>query len=453
MAGSFGWRLLGLAAALAPLTVAAAPRELGLFIDRLPTAQELDKNFTGAKHEPRTGCLLGAYIDLDSSNPMVNPDATGRVRRLPGYFEGVTGKEHASYFSYMGYGSAFPMDWAKSLASEGKLVHIALEPNDGLEAVKDDEYLTELALSMKESGAKIFLRFASEMNGTWVKYGGKPSLYRETWRLVAEKMHELAPNVAMVWCPYTTPERTIPFYYPGDEYVDWVAVNMYSVTYFNQDKSQPAKDRHPVEMLDYVYDTYSARKPVMIAEYGATHFSSLEGVSQTEFARGCILGLYRALPRVYPRVKAIFYFNVNNLELSHRQNNNYAVTQNEEVLKAYQEVVAEPYFLSLLPEEEEGKGDAQPVPAAGEWPMPMRPNERMSGTVHLSAWARTHLEGYTIRFLVNDRSFHTAESDQRDWHVTLDTTRLPNGPATFAVRLARFGKVISQKAWRAMIAN
>ncbi len=447
-------RLGGLILIFAAAGLAAADGyDLQLFLDRLPTQAELDRNDTGAKHEPRTGCLLGAYIDLDSSNPMVTTDETGRTRRLPGYFESLAGRDHASYFSYVGYGSSFPASWAKGLAAEGRLIHIALEPNDGLEAVKDDATLEQLALDMKAVGAPIFLRFASEMNGTWTKYSGNPALYKEKWRIVARKMHELAPNVAMVWAPYTTPERTIPLFYPGDEYVDWVGVNMYSVTHFNQNPNLPARDRHPVEMLDYIYRTYSARKPIMIAEYGATHFSSLEKEPQTAFASGCIVGLYRALPRLYPRVKAIFYFNVNNLELSHRQNNNYAVTQNEEVLGAYRDVTSSPYFLSRLPEPEMGKGDAMPIQPDGHWPMAVRKGEKVSANITLSAWAQQHLEGYSVRFLANGRSFHTAGWDQRAWTVVLDTKKFENGPLEIAVRLSRQGKVISQKAWRLTVEN
>ena len=36
------------------------------------------------------------------------------------------------------------------------------------------------------------------------------------------------------------PQSNIASFYPGDDAVDWVGVNIYSVTYFNQDKKQPA---------------------------------------------------------------------------------------------------------------------------------------------------------------------------------------------------------------------
>src|SRR5690606_17176725 len=107
--------------------------------------------------------------------------------------------------------------------------------------------------------APIFLRYASEMNGDWVKYHGDPELYREKFRLVSKVMKERAPNVAMVWCPFSTPVGSIPDYYPGDEWVDWVGVNIYSVTYLNQNLDLPAAHIAPTTHLRYIYENYAER--------------------------------------------------------------------------------------------------------------------------------------------------------------------------------------------------
>lgn len=299
-----------------------------------------------ARNEPAQGCILGAYIDLDRDlkNTFVGQD--GRQHRLPEDFEAVVGKRHGMYFFYMGYGTEFPTEWVNRLGDQNRYVHIALEPNLGLDAVRADEYLVGLARSMGDSKAKIFLRFASEMNGPWVKYSGDPAKYRAKFALVASIMHKYAPNVAMVWCPYFQPTRTIPDYYPGDRAVDWVGVNMYNVTYFNQNDRTPAIDVKPQEMLQWIYDRYSAKKPIMIGEYATTHESAVESNLAINFAVNNILDLYGSLPTRFPRVKAINYFNTNNLDLPHRRNNDYRVTAQEAVRKAYHNAVTSGYFLS-----------------------------------------------------------------------------------------------------------
>jgi len=301
-----------------------------------------------AKHEPAKGCYLGAYIELD---PSISKKliVDGRGRRDPAIFEKVVQKPHASYFFYLGYGRPLPMEYVAALRDRGKLIQIALEPNAGLATVQDDDYLRSLADMMRESKARIFLRFASEMNGDWVKYHGDPILYKQKWRMVHRIMAERAPNVAMVWCPYAMPLGNIDPYYPGDAYVDWVGINMYNVTYFNQNKTTPAHDIGPFDLLDPVYKKFADRKPIMIAEYGVTHFSAVENKYVRQFAISNLDELYQGLRKCYPKVKAIYYFNTNGIALKHRRNNDYRVTTDPGVRAVYRKLIDHPYFLSGTP--------------------------------------------------------------------------------------------------------
>jgi len=424
------------------LFVSTAPSvalDLGLYVDRAPTAKEIEANYTGAKHEPKVGCYLGAFIDLDSTLKQTFHDQTAKIRKMPEEFEKIVGKSHATYFFYMGYGRPVAIDWITYLGMSGKIVHIALEPNGGLNEVNDDWYLARLADDLKKTDAKIFLRFASEMNGPWVKYSGNPKLYKEKFRMVAKVMKKRAPNVAMVWCPYTTPRNPIASYYPGDDVVDWVGVNLYSVTYFNQDRRQPAAHIHPIEMLEPIYRTYSKRKPIMIGEFGATHYSAVEKRFQVPFAQRAISSLYLALPRIFPRVKCINYFNGNNLELAHRMNNNYSVTQNPNVLQTYREIIDTPYFLSGEPTRVArlsgiGRVSLEPVDGTPkpteeihpEQPMPITDGQTVSGVLKLSAWMKHHTGGLTIKFRLGEELIHTATT-KAGWITSFDTAQFPNG--------------------------
>lgn len=353
------------------------PPDIRLFVEREPKPDELKTLYTGAKYEPRMGSYLGAYIDLDPNLKTVATDRTSRNHKLPSEFEDRVGKSHASYLIYQLYGArTFPMDWVERLAAEGKFVHIALEPNRGLDTVKDDAYLQNLAAKLGKSKAKIFLRFASEMNGPWTKYHGDPAKYIEKWRLVARVMREKAPNVAMVWCPYVTPQALIDRYYPGDEWVDWVGVNMYSVTYYNQDRRFPGLDDHPADMLRYVYDRYSRRKPIMICEYGAASYSAFEDADTSRFAIEKIRALYWSLPRIFPRVKGVTYFSSNNMEVAHRRNNDYSVLAKPDVLAAYRDATAPAYFL-------ESHGDR-----VERVPMEVKDGDSIPQGADLSIWMR-----------------------------------------------------------------
>jgi hypothetical protein len=79
------------------------------------------------KYEPARGCFLGAFV-LNDIN------ISGRMTR----WEELTGKGHASYLCYIGYGRPFPREWVAEVRRLGAVPNIALEPNDGLQFVKDE---------------------------------------------------------------------------------------------------------------------------------------------------------------------------------------------------------------------------------------------------------------------------------------------------------------------------
>lgn len=295
--------------------------------------------YTGAKFEPPQGIYLGAYILQDETIKEKN-----KIQK----FNALTGKKHASFFRYVGYGEPFPKAWVTELKREGAVPQIAWEPNQGLDVVQDNAYLRSFAREAKEAGIPIFLRFASEMNGDWAAYSGNPQKYIEKWCLVHRVMAEEAPNVALVWTVFAFPQKTIPLYYPGDAYVDWVGVNIYNVVYHNNDPAKKAAYEDPLKLLDYVYRTYGDRKPIVVCEYGATHYTITDNRAYPEFACKKITRMYNGILKAYPRVKAIYYFNVNNIANapSGRRINDYSLTTHQDVLVTYQKVIQDPVFLT-----------------------------------------------------------------------------------------------------------
>ncbi|MFC4779576.1 glycoside hydrolase family 26 protein [Paenibacillus sp. GCM10023252] len=299
-------------------------------------------SYTPAKLEPEQGAYLGAYVLQNAA-----------IGHSMSEYNERTGRTHASFFKYVGYGQPFPAEWVEQVKAEGAFPHIAWEPNGGLLAVKEDEYLRGFAKAADAADVPIFLRFASEMNGSWTSYSGNPQLYKETWKLVHDVFEELAPQVAMVWTVLAMPERTIERYYPGDRYVDWVGVNVYNVKYHNNSKSHRADFEDPLDLINTVYNRFSRTKPIQLSEFGVTHYTVTDGKKDNDFARGKISRLYQSLPKLYPRVKAVFYFDVNNVGEPNpkRRINDYSVTSEQEVLEAYRQSIADEHYLSGLPAE------------------------------------------------------------------------------------------------------
>jgi len=147
------------------------------------------------------------------------------------------------------------------------------------------------------------------------------------------------------------PSNNIDAYYPGDEYVDWVGVNFYSVLHHNGDINQPADKEHPASFLEGVYRKYANRKPIAICEYGASRQEKLQPeVDHSAWAAAKFTDLLDILPRKYPRVKMVGLFNVNTMQKGFQSGsaklNNFCFTDSPVVYMALRRALASRYYLS-----------------------------------------------------------------------------------------------------------
>ncbi len=350
-----------------------------------------------------SGCYIGAYIEQD-------PIVAGDIE----LFERLVGKKHTSYMCYLGYGEPFPAQWATKVIEHGALPQIAWEPNDGLEEVRDDAYLHGWAEAAAQAEGPILLRFASEMNGTWMPYSGNPDEYVRKWRLVYSVLKQTAPNVIMVWCPFATPRRTIPLYYPGDDYVDWVGVNIYAVLYNDGDINQPAPDDQ-LDSLRYISSLYGTRKPIAICEYSATHFCAASQRRSSDFAVRKMGEMYETVREQFPNVVLLNWFSVDAAS-DGLADNDYAVTTDHLVLQTYRELVGGEYFLAQLsplglPRSQISETAApmalsgRPLASTDQVAIILKGSraEAVTGRVVLEALVGSGLDAYLVEFYVDGR--------------------------------------------------
>ena len=389
--------------------------------DRSATATDLPRSFfTAQKAEPVYGCYIGVNCFRDDNVDGSFPAFCAR-----------TGKKHAMVFDYAKPGDIDarmhicpdPLDGSDP---NGPFLQSAFEPED-LSAVVPGAELDNWARALASVERPVFLRWGSEMNGNWVPWGGKPALYKEKWRLVHDTMARLAPNVVMVWCPNATPALTIDDYYPGDNYVDWVGVNFYVVTIHDGDKRVSARHENPADLFKHVYAKYSARKPIMICETGVTHKAQGANSTELDFAVARVGQLYGCLPRLYPRVKAICYYDIDNIKYAqaNRCLNNYLVTENRDVLKAYSRAIAPDYFLSR----EQKPGDALP-----DYIEPLADGQTLVGTVTLSAWAKSLVIAPTVQYRLDGKLLGTSCACGSD-EFQFDTTTVMPGPHVLSLAM------------------
>jgi hypothetical protein len=420
--------------------------QLVMYVHRPTRPDAVRRHYTGARLEPVYGAYIGAFIDREDGISGAYLDENDQLHKDSAEFAQRIGRRHAVYFMYMSYGRRFPNRWAAHLRRNDAAAHIVLSPS-GLNNVRDDGYLRGFARAVRLSGIPIFIRFAGEMNGAWVPYHGNPALYVEKFRLVARVFHEDAPNAAMVWCVNDIPEHEIARYYPGPDAVDWVGVNFYSVTFNDNDPRRPAEWRNPADSLQYVYRLYSARHPIMVGEYAATHLSKVDMRLRPDFAIAKIGQLYSALPRVYPRVKAIHWLSMNNLKyaMPGRQLNDYSLLEDASIAEQYGRMVGSRYFLDRV--------SLQEAAMAEEEIEPLRDGDVLSGRVTLSAYARSYEQNPAVVFYAAGKKVSISGiPGAHEW--ALDTTALMNGPALIrcAVIDSR-GKIAAHREARVIIRN
>lgn len=148
------------------------------------------------------------------------------------------------------------------------IVYLTVYPIQGFANVSDlavSELATKVA-NLTNRGSRIFIRYASEMNGAWFAYGQQPTAFLASWKRVVGAIRtalarNVTHNVAFIWAPnsgngYPFPndhfsalpgttrwdpaldtnkdgifdindDPYTPFY-PGDDWVDWVGMSTYS---------------------------------------------------------------------------------------------------------------------------------------------------------------------------------------------------------------------------------
>jgi beta-mannanase len=143
-----------------------------------------------------------------------------------------------------------------------------------------DPYIAKWGKQAGDYGKPVMVRWGHEMNGNWYPWSGPrngddPELYIAAYR----KVHDLVVksggrNVIWVWSPNCnsvpdTPENAAERYYPGDRYVDWIAIDGYNWGASRETSRWQTFDEIFGQSLGDAA-RYAPKKPVMIGEIAST---------------------------------------------------------------------------------------------------------------------------------------------------------------------------------------
>lgn len=252
--------------------------------------------YYGARLEPTKGVYLGAP-----------PEQSSELIPL------------SSYLTYNEHNLGETMPYITQYINGGdQVIMLGITVTD-LNSVNYDSLRRTLD-NFSEYGCPVFVRFANEMNCS--SLGDEPELYKTVFRTSADIIHGY-PNFAVVWSPVDLGalDRPFQYYYPGDEYVDWVGISCYSLKHFNGKQNNELKETQYFMSGDYAWATnrikplvkfmeqYGINKPVMLSEGGVATSSTYDG-DLSWWAKPRLGNyLYNVIMK-YPQVKMINYFNV-----------------------------------------------------------------------------------------------------------------------------------------------
>lgn len=275
----------------------------------------------GVVQPPEKGAYLGIY----------RPPAPFRTYILD-EFESVSPKQPAILMWYQPWAEEGPNTFDSGMAvrlwEAGYTPLITWEPwNPGTNAnfVRDpanqsryrlthiiggdfDPYIRQFARDVAAARGPVMIRLMHEMNGNWYPWcgtvnGNKPKEYAAAWRHVHDIFEaEGATNVTWVW---SINHESVPddsgnaykVYYPGDEYVDWVAMSG-----FNWGTTSPYSSWQTFEYWYKKPMTFlkTLDKPVIIAEFGS--------VEQGGDKAAWLTDAYKRIRTAYPYVRAVVYY-------------------------------------------------------------------------------------------------------------------------------------------------
>lgn len=331
----------------------------------LPSALVLGlvSSLLGSEFSPPQSIYWGAWISGDTygvGNPPWNPAAVDIFERHAGknisilhwgqpwwHCNGTCSYQlfdlQRSQYEAVRQEGAIPLvDWASFDYAAPELLNQPAFSLSTIIAGQHDEYIREWATQAKAWGHPFFLRFDWEMNGQWFPWservnGNRRGEFVQAWRHVHDIFEQVgAHNVTWVWSPNVIGPGTDPLesLYPGDNYVDWLGMSGYNTG------THPARPGGRWQTFEQVFSgTYAAlrvlspRKPIMIAETASTE----AGGSKAEWIRDA---LAHSLPRHFPEVKAVLWFNWN------VRGTDWPIESSPAAQEAFAESIASSYYAS-----------------------------------------------------------------------------------------------------------
>ncbi|WP_200374034.1 glycoside hydrolase family 26 protein [Thiocystis violacea] len=315
---------------------------------------------------PETGAYTGAYVDFGEHEDAVTLEQIES-------FSALVGKRQAiiAFSNYWGRGR-FPTDQVRIIAQAGAVPLVFWNPWEdqedtrksrfdlaAIEAGQWDQYMDAWAAEARAFGRPLLVSWGLEMNGEWFPWSGVfhgagasvpgadppryqgPEAFKRAYRYVVDRMRAAgATNLVWIFHPNNSSNPDAPWnqmaaYYPGSDYVDWLAMSAYGKQFPGENwlsvKESILNDYAELAALD-------PRKPILLAEWGVGEFPK-QG-DKGAWIRDALTVMEHQLPRL--KAAVFWHEQWQNGDLSY---SNLRVNSSLSALNAYREGVSHSFWL------------------------------------------------------------------------------------------------------------
>ena len=277
------------------------------------------------------GAVLGDYIEAgpSSTNYSEIDNFISSTGSTPGLIQAFFGLNIDSNNNSTAFPTSF-VNKVSSLNSTPMVVMSVSAPSSpgtqllnaiGNATPAENQNIKDWAKQAKNYGKPLYIRLMWEFNGEWYPWGlnyippgstigngATPAVYKAAYINIVQQFQAVgANNVQFVWCVSVNGDQNtsdLTASYPGDQYVDWVAMDGYNRNgSISQGGTSGQQTFSGIFSTDYNLLTSISKRPVMIAETAA-----IEDLTNPTYKSDWITNNFSSLGLSLPKVKAVLYF-------------------------------------------------------------------------------------------------------------------------------------------------
>lgn len=288
----------------------------------------LPKQINYSHLEPENGIYVGAYVEnnIQLNNSMKQ-------------FEQVMGQKHA--IRVMQYKTA------SDITSRQMLECLADKQVPYIKVLPTKDYdINPIYYMISDIKTRYSMPLFIELypvDHTVVDAANYKDYYERAYKLIKRYL----PEAVVVWSINSDSVYECMNYYPGDDLVDWVGLNIYMPRYQNGDLYETALG----EGLDFWYKNFQMSKPMMLSGLAISHFSRVDHTYKVGETVEALQYFYDTIPKIYPRIKGMLYIDVDMKEVLKDGKEDYRISSQAELVNAYHELLQSDQFLHEIEDE------------------------------------------------------------------------------------------------------